>query len=87
MFSDNASQVLTLNFAGGTPRNGTWAGTINADTYYNTYAMAIVGVNANGDDRCKVLTPGGQIEINGEIVYFGGADARADEICTQVNNN
>jgi len=87
LFSDNASQVLTLNFAGGTPRNGTWAGTINADTYYNTYAMAIVGKNANGDDRCKVLTPGGQIEIDGKIVYFGGADARADDICQQVNNN
>jgi prepilin-type N-terminal cleavage/methylation domain-containing protein len=87
LFSDNASQVLTLNFAGGTPRNGTWAGTINADTYYNTYAMAIVGVNANGDDRCKVLTPGGEIEIDGEIVYFGGADARADDMCAQVNNN
>lgn len=87
LFSDNQAQVLTLNFAGGTARNGTWAGTISADTYNNVYAMAIVGVDANGVDRCKVLTPGGEIETSEGLVYFGGADARADAICQQVNNN
>lgn len=74
LFSDNEIKILDLNFAGGEPNNGTWQGATTADTYNNTYAMAIVGVNANGVDRCKVLTPGGE-------------DARADELCFEINNN
>lgn len=74
LFSDNESQVLTLNFVGGTRRNGYWSGTISADTYNNKYSMAIVARNASGADRCTVLTPGGYV-------------AASDAICMSVNSN
>jgi len=76
LFSDSGSQILTLNLNSGTVRNGTWAGTISADTYNSTYAMALVAKNANGVDHCAVVTNGGR---------NGGTNANA--ICTAINNN
>ncbi len=72
LFSDNLSQVLTLSHSGGTLRNGTWSGTISADTYNEKFVMAIVAENASSQSRCTVLTP-------------RGSDAAADAICDQVN--
>lgn len=74
LFSDNKSEILTLNFAGGTRRNGYWEGAIGADTYNTKYSMAIVAKNAKGVDRCTVLTPGGYV-------------AAADNVCAEVNSN
>lgn len=86
LFSDNEEQILNLSFSSGTLRNGVWAGTISADTYYSRYAMAIVAENANEVDRCKVLTPGGEVQVEGELIRFGGADAQVDTICAGINN-
>lgn len=86
LFSDNEEQVLDLSLYSGDGRNGTWAGTISADTYFERYAMAIVGENANGVDRCKVLTPAGEIELDEETIYFGGPEPEIDTICAEINN-
>ena len=72
LYSDNLSQILTLSHSGGTLTNGTWSGTISADTYNNKFTMAIVSVDANGNDRCTVLTP-------------GGSSPEPDNICDVIN--
>lgn len=86
LFSDNEEQILDLALYSGDGRNGTWAGTISADTYFERYAMAIVGENANNVSRCKVLTPAGEIELDEETIYFGGPEPEIDTICAGINN-
>jgi len=87
LYSDDLSQILTLSQATGTARDGMWSGTITADTYENTYAMAIVGSNTNGVEVCKVLTPSSSTALpGGGMVTFGGYHPGPDAICDAINN-
>jgi|GEM_PF-3512839 len=75
LFSDSGVQILSLNLDSGTPRDGTWAGTISADTYNNIYAIAIVSENESESDACTVVTNEDR-----------GGGAEADAICDAINS-
>lgn len=75
LISDSGLQVLTLNHNSGTERDGTWAGTITADTYNTNYAMALESRNINGGKACAVVTNADR-----------GGGEEADAICEAINN-